>query len=185
MNSELVLPFHFEQSVNLAAPPGVVFDYADDFAHFGEHMMRSSWMMAGSRMRHEFDGAGGKAIGAKVRLVGSILGAPLEIEEYVIERIAPLSKAWETAGNPRMLILSAYRMGFEITPQATGCRLRVFIDYAFPPKGDGLWAGRIAGGWYARWCVRSIAVGAVKRFGPVGSHSSEHSSKPIQRSTSA
>jgi hypothetical protein len=37
-------------------------------------------MMAGSSMRYEFDRAGGKAIGAKVRLVSSILAAPLEIE---------------------------------------------------------------------------------------------------------
>lgn len=183
MNAELVLPNHFEESVNLAAPPSVIFDYADDFAHFGEHMMRSSWMMAGSSMRYEFDRAGGKAIGAKVRLVGSILGAPLEVEEYVIERMSPLSKAWETAGNPRMLVLSAYRMGFEIAAQGTGCRFRVFIDYAFPPNGMGLWAGRLAGGWYARWCVRSIAVGALKRFGPLGSDAPEHSSKALQRST--
>jgi hypothetical protein len=42
-------------------------------------------MMAGSSMRYEFDRAGGKAIGAKVRLVSSILAAPLEIEQYVIE----------------------------------------------------------------------------------------------------
>lgn len=165
MNADLVLPRHFERAVELGAPASVVFDYVDDFAHFGEHMTRSSWMMAGSSMRYEFDDARGRAVGAKVRLGGSVLGVPLEIEECVIGRTPPLNKTWETVGQPRMLVLDAYRMGFEVVPQGSGCRLSVFIDYALPRNGIGFWLGRIAGGWYARWCVRSTTAAAVRRFG--------------------
>jgi len=165
MNADLVLPFQFEKSVDLDAPAAIVFDYVDDFELFGDHMMRSSWMMAGSSMRYEFDVARGKAVGAAVRLIGSVLGVPLEIEECVIERTPPLSKTWETVGHPRKLILEAYRMGFEVLPRGSGCRLTVFIEYALPRSGFGFLLGRILGGWYARWCVRSTALAAVHQFG--------------------
>jgi hypothetical protein len=165
MNADLVLPYTFEESVDLDAPAAIVFEYVDDFEHFGDHMTRSSWMMAGSSMRYEFDVARGKAVGATVRLIGSVLGAPLQIEECVIERTPPLSKTWETVGHPRMLILEAYRMGFEVLPRGSACRLSVFIEYARPRSGFGLVLGRILGNWYARWCVRSTALAAVRHFG--------------------
>jgi hypothetical protein len=160
------LPQHFEQSAALGAQPDVIFEYLDDFAHFGEHMMQSSWMMAGSSMRYEFDEAHGRALGASIRLHGSFLGVPLEIEEQVTERTPPLRKSWQTTGEPRMLVLEAYRMGFEISARVGGCELCVFIDYATPQRGIGRWLGRAAGAPYARWCVRSTIRGALRRFGP-------------------
>jgi hypothetical protein len=158
------LPLHFEQSIFLSAAADAVFRDLDDFRQFGAHMMQSSWMMAGSRMRYEFDETGGRAPGASVRLLGSFLGARLEMEERVIERNPPFSKSWQTVGQPQMLILEAYRMGFTIAPQTGGCSLRVFIDYATPKKGLGRWLGRLAGGVYARWCVRSTIHGVDHRF---------------------
>ena len=50
-------PNRFEKSVELAAPATAVFEHLDDFTRLGEHMMRPSWMMAGSRMSYEFDPA--------------------------------------------------------------------------------------------------------------------------------
>ena len=164
MNAPL-LPYHFEQWANLSAPPDVVFDYLDDFAHFGEHMMRSSWMMAGSAMRYEFDHLRGRAVGSRIVLHGSFLGTALEIEEQVNERNPPLGKSWQTTGEPRMLVLEAYRMGFALTAQASGCALQVYIDYATPQHGFGRWLGQVAGAPYARWCVRSTLTGALQRFG--------------------
>jgi hypothetical protein len=164
MNTPL-LPHHFEQSANLTAPCDVVFDYLDEFAHFGEHMMRSSWMMAGSSMRYEFDEAHGRAVGARIRLRGAFLGASLEIEQRVAERTPPFSKSWQTTGEPRMLILTGYRMGFALSSQAGRCALRVYIDYAKPERGLGRWLGQVAAAPYARWCVRSALEGALRRFG--------------------
>jgi hypothetical protein len=162
--SGLVLPQHFEQSVDLHVSPEEVFKHLDDFTQFGEHMMRSSWMMAGSSMRYEFDGTLGRAPGARVRLLGSFLGAHLEIEEYVVERTPPLRKSWETVGRPRMIVLEAYRMGFAVMPTESGCRLQVFIDYSRPRRGLGWGLGWIAAGPYARWCVRSTIAGVRQHF---------------------
>jgi hypothetical protein len=164
MNTQL-LPYHFERSANVGAPCDVVFDYLDDFAHFGEHMMRSSWMMAGSSMRYEFDEARGRTVGARIWLRGAFLGAPLEIEQQVTERVPPLSKSWQTTGQPRMLILKAYRMGFALSSKAGRCALRVYIDYAKPERGLGRWLGQVVAAPYARWCVRNALEGALRRFG--------------------
>ena len=158
-------PNRFEKSFELAAPATAVFEHLDDFTRLGEHMMRSSWMMAGSRMSYEFDPARGRAVGARVRLQGSFLGIKLIIDEQVDERTPPRTKSWQTIGHPRMIVLDSYRMGFSLTPLDTGCRLMIFIDYATPSHGFGRWA-RVAAAWYARWCVISMIDGAIKHFGP-------------------
>ena len=163
--SEIVLPSSFESSVTLAAAPHAVFDFLDDFTRLGSHMMSASWMMAGSRMQYEFDAAGGRAVGGLVRLRGSLLGVPLLIEERVTERGPPFRKEWHTIGRPRMLIMGAYRMGFSILPEPTGCRLTVYIDYVHPQRGAGRILGALLAGWYARWCVRGMLAGAVAHFG--------------------
>ena len=156
---------HYEESADVSARADLVFDYLDDFEALGSHMTRASWMMAGSRMRYEFDEAQGRRVGASVRLRGSFLGLSLKIDERVTERTPPLAKAWETIGPQRMLILAQYRMGFAIVPTATGSRVTVFIDYAIAEHGVSHWLGRAAGGFYARWCVRSMLRQAGRRFG--------------------
>src|SRR5262245_10644597 len=107
---------HFEQVTLLAAPAEAVFEHLDDFERLGSHMMRSSWMMAGSRMRYELDEARGRGLDARVRLAGSVLGLKLAIEEKVVTYAPPLRKTWQTTGTPRMLILDSYQMGFSLTP---------------------------------------------------------------------
>jgi len=156
---------HFEGSVELKSPCDAVFAYLDDFAHFGEHMTRSSWMMAGSRMRYEFDATGGRAEGALVRLLGSFLGLRIQIEERVVERTQPFRKVWETVSPTEMWILKSYRMGFDLTPRGSGSSLRVFIDYALPDGWRGYVLGRLFASTYARWCVRAVIQGATRRFG--------------------
>jgi hypothetical protein len=165
MISQTPFPYRFERTVALRERAGVVFDHLDDFERLGAHMMRSSWMMAGSRMRYEYDDARGRAVNALVRLRGSVLGLSLAIDERVIERIPPLAKTWQTIGVQRMLAIGAYRMGYTLSPQGSGCQLTVFIDYSLPSRGLARWLGRIAGARYARWCVTSMIGDAVRAFG--------------------
>ena len=77
------------------------------------------------------------------------------------ERNPPLRKVWETIGTPRLLVIGHYRMGFELAPLSSGCRLRVFIDYSIPPQS---WLGRLLGNYYARWCVRRMVSDAARHF---------------------
>lgn len=164
-DTQPVFTGHFEQDVVLPERAAVVFEHLDDFERLGAHMMRSSWMMAGSHMHYEFDASRGRALHAKVGLRGSMLGLRLTIDEEIVERTPPTVKAWQTIGTPRMLVLSAYRMGYALAPEQNGCRLKVFIDYAFPPRGFAGWLARIAGPMYARWCVISMIEDAVRVFG--------------------
>lgn len=165
MMSEIALPLSFESRVDLAAPPEAVFDYLDDFTHVGAHMTSSSRMMAGGRMKYEFGAACGRAIGALVRIRGSFLGLPIEIDERVTERDRPDGKAWRTVGVPHMLIMAAYRMGFAVHAIPGGSRLEAYIDYVRPQRGLARVAGALFAGLYARWCVRGLLSGAVERFG--------------------
>ena len=38
----------------------------------------------------------------------------LEVTEIVVVREAPLHKAWQTAGTPKLVVVGAYRMGIDI-----------------------------------------------------------------------
>jgi len=172
MNSVLNFPCRFERAVDLPASVEAVFPHLDDFERLGAHMMRGSWMMAGTSMHYGFDAARGRRVNSTVTITGSVLGVPLKIVEQVVERVPPRVKAWETTGPQRMLVLAGYRMGFELTPRHNGCRLLVFIEYALPFGGIERWLGRVVGPAYARWCVNRMIADAVERFASV-THSAE------------
>ena len=158
---------HFESGVHVNAPPEVLFAELDDQERLSAHMMKSSAMMAGSTMDFEFDERRGRAVGSRMRLYGNILGMPLEVIEAVTERDPPRRKAWETLGEPRLLVIGPYRMGFQIESEDDGSELTVFIDYD-EPSGALRILGKLLGGMYARWCTRSMAEGAAAHFRRIG-----------------
>lgn len=151
------------QTVAVAAEPSDVFDYLDDHERLGAHMMQSSTMMAGSAMAFTFDQKKGRAIGSRIEMRGRVLGLPLAVSEVVTERQPPFRKAWETQGVPRLLVVGPYRMGFGIEPDGANSRLTVFIDYNLPGWPWRI-LGLIAGRFYARWCVQSMARDAARAF---------------------
>lgn len=156
-------PHHVETIVDVPAAPQDLFETIDDHARLAEHMTGSSMMMAGSRMRFRYDEGGGKAVGSKIGMTGTVLGVGLALEEVVVERVPPFRKAWETVGEPRLLAIGTYRMGFEIAPQAEGSRLKIFIDWR-EPGPPWRWLGRLLGRAYAKWCTERMASGAADVF---------------------
>lgn len=80
-------------------------------------------------MRIETDERHGQALGPVIRMTGRVLGLDLRIEEVVTTYEPPRRKVWETRGEPRLLVIDQYRMGFTIDPAVRGSRLAVFIDY--------------------------------------------------------
>ena len=150
-------------TVDVDADPETLFEHLDDHERLASHMMQSSAMMAGSSMNFAFDHGGGRMLGSRIGMSGKVLGLALEMSEIVIERGPPRRKVWETEGNPRLLVIGAYRMGFDIAPKGIGSRLSVFIEYDLPPWPWRL-LGLIAGRFYALWCVRSMANDAVHKF---------------------
>lgn len=157
-------PNHYESSAIVPAPADMVFAYADNQAHLSSHMSQSSWKMGGGRMRVELDNGQGQRVGSHIRLSGRVFGMEMAVEEAVTERIPPRRKVWETVGQPRLLVIGQYRMGFDISPQDRGSRLTVFIDYALPAAGFAHWLASIFGSYYARWCTRQMAEGVTEHF---------------------
>jgi hypothetical protein len=156
--------FHEESCGMVGAAPEALFDYLDDPHNLARHMESSSAMMAGMRMSIETDNMNGKAVGSIIRMRGRMLGIPLGLEEAVVEREPPRMKAWKTIGEPRLLVIGAYRMGFGIEPQAEHSRLTVFIDYALPRGAIGKLLGRALAPAYARWCCKQMVEDATRTF---------------------
>ena len=115
-------------------------------------------------MRVETDALKGQAVGSVIRITGRVLGVNLAVDEVVTERVPPLRKTWETRGEPQLLVIGSYRMGFTIAAQGDRSRLVVFIDYELAPRGFTRGLGLLFGRAYAAWCTRRMANDAVAAF---------------------
>ena len=154
-------PLHHRSEVHVGTDAHGLFALLDDHRRLAGHMEKPSLMMAGATMHVETDALKGQAVGSVIRVTGRVLGVNLAVEEVVTERVPPLRKTWETRGEPRLLVIGFYRMGFTISPEGDHSRLVVFVDYQLPPRGFPYGLGLIFGRAYAAWCTRRMASDAV------------------------
>lgn len=160
-----MLPLHDQASGRVAASPADLFEHLDDPHRLSSHMERPSMRMMGTRMSIATDAQGGRGIGSVIRMHGRVFGIPLRLEESVTQREPPWRKAWETLGEPQLLVIGAYRMGFGIAPDGEQASLlTVFIDYALPTRPALRLPGRLLGPVYARWCCRRMLRDAQHAF---------------------
>ena len=157
-------PFHHASSGLANAPVEQVFAFLDDPKALAAHMGESSMMMLGSRMSIGVDAGGGRVIGSTIRMHGHMMGIRLSLEEVITKRQVPAMKVWETIGTPKLLVISHYRMGFELTRNDASSLVRVFIDYSLPINAPGSWLGHLLGAVYARWCTKQMVGGAARHF---------------------
>jgi len=157
-------PHHDEATGTVAATPELLFEHLDDPHRLSSHMEKRSMAMMGSTMALDTDALGGRAVGSVIRMNGRMLAVPLALEETVTRREPPLLKAWDTNGEPRLLMIGAYRMGFRIAPAPPGSLLTVFIDYALPSAALPRLLGRLFAPAYARWCCRRMLADAAAHF---------------------
>jgi hypothetical protein len=154
-------PLHHRSEVDVDTDAHSLFAHLDDHRRLAGNMEKPSLMMAGATMRVETAALQGQAVGSVIRVIGRVLGVNLAVEEVVTERVPPLRKTWETRGEPRLLVIGSYRMGFTISPEGNRSRLVVFIDYQLPPRGFAHWLALLFGRTYAAWCTRRMATDAV------------------------
>lgn len=150
------LPCHYESSATVAGTAAEVFAVADEPDLMMRHMSRPSLMMGGGALRCDIDALGGKAPGSVISFKGKAFGLSIEATEIIEERVPPSRKSWTTIGSPRLVVISDYRMGFEVAPVPAGSALRVWIDYALPRAGWTRFAGLLMGSMFARWCVENM-----------------------------
>jgi hypothetical protein len=146
------------------AEPATVFARLDDQTRLGEHMEKPSLMMGGGRMTYAFDAQKGRAVGSHIRMGGSAFGLTLSLDQVVTERVPPQRKVWRTVGQPKLIVVGDYEMGFELSPVAGGAALKVWIDYDLPRAGIGRLLPGLGDG-YAQWCVDQMVADAVGAFG--------------------
>lgn len=161
-------PLHHRTEVLLAVDATRLFAHLDDPRRIASHMERPSIMTMGASMQIETDERQGQAVGSLIRLTGRVLGMHLSVDEAVTRRDPPHEKVWETIGEPQLLVIGAYRMGFAISPLKQGSRLVVFIDYRLPASGIDRGLGWLLGRAYAIWCTRRMASDAKIAFGAAG-----------------
>ncbi|TIP93631.1 MAG: SRPBCC family protein [Mesorhizobium sp.] len=162
------MPRSTETTVRIEAAAETVFAYLDDHRHLGTHMSASSCMMLGSKMDYDFDAHEARLVGSKFGFHGKILGIALSAEQVVTIRVPPRLKVWEIIGVPNLWVIGRYRMGVEIVPESSSCRLRVFIDYDLPQTAPARWLGLIFADIYARWCTDRMAKDAAAYFEKTG-----------------
>jgi hypothetical protein len=52
----------------------------------------------------------------------------------VVRRKPPNLKAWETVGEPRLLVIGHYRMYTNVDARGDGAHVMIVIDYALPAR---------------------------------------------------
>jgi hypothetical protein len=157
-------PFRYQSTALVSAPAAAVFSYMDDPQRLAAHMSESSWRMGGGSMQMHVDHLRGQAIGSHIRVAGKLFGIALELDEVVTERNRPHRKVWETTGEPTLLVIGAYRMGFELSPRGRDTRVRVFIEYALPRPSFSRVLTRLLGRYYAAWCTQRMANDTQAHF---------------------
>ena len=144
---------HSERTVSIPVSASDVFSFIDDHKRLASHMDKSSWMTGGGRMDVTIDARRGQAIGSHTTMSSKAFGLRLFLDEVVTSHEPPYRKTWETVGDPRLVVVGRYGMGFDIRERGEGCELRVWINYDLPPQR---WLGRLFGSAYAKWCVSQM-----------------------------
>jgi hypothetical protein len=106
----------------------------DDFSKTGMHMSENSMMMMGSKLTLEPLSSQSNGVGAKYRWYGKLVGMTIDFSESVTKWEPNKLKEWETVGEAKIIIMSWYRMWFEIFPVSNGTNAKLSITYLPPPE---------------------------------------------------
>ena len=91
-----------------------------DFSKTGMHMSESSMMMMGSKLKLKQLSINSNGVGAKYRWYGKMMAMKMDFSETVTKWQSPKLNEWEIVGEAKIIIMSWYRMWFEITPADNG-----------------------------------------------------------------
>lgn len=156
------------KSVYIKSTPEKVFARMDDLANTGMHMTKSSMMMMGNKLTLEQTSLNATGIGAKYHWYGKMMGMSMDFSETVTKWEPPRSKEWETFGNARMIIMSWYRIWFNISLAENGSRAEIFISYLPPAQWYNKILSFLFAGLYCNWCLNNMLNDTKKSLGNPG-----------------
>ncbi|MEO5562335.1 MAG: SRPBCC family protein [Chitinophagaceae bacterium] len=144
------------KNIFIHSTPEKVFAQMDDFSKTGMHMRENSMMMMGSKLKLEQLSTNAGGVGASSRWYGKMIGMTMDFSETVTKWQPSKLKEWETIDEAKMIIMSWYRMWFEIDPAENGTIVKLSISY-LPPKQ---WYFKILSfifvKWYCNWCLNNM-----------------------------
>ncbi|OGH20773.1 MAG: hypothetical protein A3D74_05620 [Candidatus Levybacteria bacterium RIFCSPHIGHO2_02_FULL_37_13] len=164
MNTKEKYSRHYEENILIPASPEEVFIYADDHTNFSSHMNKSSWMMGGGKMTTHPDDRNFQKVGSHLRMSGTVFGIKLFLDEVITHHQPPYRKEWQTVGDLDIIVIGHYKLGFEIKPENSNSKLKVYIDYNLPNSFKTRLLGILFGRFYAKWCVNQMISGVGKHF---------------------
>lgn len=110
-------------------------------------------MMIGSKLKLEQLSTNPTGVGAKYRWHGKMTGMTMDFSETVTKWQPRKLKEWETVGQLKIIIMSWYRMGFEITPVENEINAKLSISYLPPKELFYKLLSFLFTKWYCNWCL--------------------------------
>ena len=145
-----------DKNILIHSTPEKVFVQMDDFSKTGMHMSKSSMMMMGSKLKLEQLSINSTGVGAKYRWHGKMMGMTMDFSETVTKWQPPKFKEWEIVGEAKIIIMSWYRMRFEIATAENGTIAKLSISYLPPKEGFYKILSFFFAKWYCNWCLNNM-----------------------------
>lgn len=157
------------KSLTINSSPQKAFDQMDDFSKTGMHMSKSSMMMMGSKLKLEQLSDNAAGIGSAYRWYGNMMGMTIDFSQKVTKWEPPNCKEWETNPNAKIIIMSWYKMWFNIAGNDESSTVTLHISY-LPPKE---WYYKVLSflfaNWYCNWCLKNMLVDTKQKLGGIKS----------------
>ena len=144
------------ENILIHSTPEKVFARMDDFSKTGMHMSESSMMMMGSKLKLEQLSTNATGVGASYRWYGKMVGMTMDFSETVTKWQAPKLKEWEIIGEAKIIIMSWYRMWFEIMPAENGTIAKLSISYLPPTQWYYKILSFLFAKLYCNWCLNNM-----------------------------
>lgn len=152
------------KSILIHSTPAKIFAQMDDFSKTGMHMGENSMMMMGSKLKLEQLSLHPTGVIAKYRWYGKMMGMTIDFSEKVTQWQPDKFKEWETFGEAKIIIMSWYRMWFEVTPVGNKTTAKLSISYLPPKQRFYKILSFFFAKWYCRWCLNNILNDASKEI---------------------
>ena len=144
------------KSILIHSTPAKVFAQLDDFSKTGMHMTESSMMMMGSKLKLQQLSTNDTGVGASYRWYGKMMGMTMDFSETVTKWEQNILKEWETVGEAKIIIMSWYRMWFDISPSKNGTIAKISISYLLPKEWYYKILSFFFANWYCDWCLNNM-----------------------------
>ena len=119
-------------------------------------MSESSMMMMGSKLKLEQRSKNSTGVGAKYSWYGKMMRMTMDFNETVTKWKPPKLKEWEIVGEAKIIIMSWYKMGFEISFDENRTIAKISISYLSPKEWYYKILSFFFANLYCNWCLNNM-----------------------------